>query len=166
MVHPYVSMTLNNKCCNMNTGSSIKSHTQKQHRLSCSLKIKPTSLTSHSCEYNAEHNATWKSPIPLADGLSFTGRTATWRNNLPAGFITVMNDCSLVSDTLGKVGHDEPFSFKKRPVAHWWMLHRPYSSHELWTSTHSIIFAYTQAYDCSLLQAVGNATEVARIDKV
>lgn len=45
--------------------------------------------------------------------LSFTSGTATWRTNLPAGFITVMNDCSLVWDALWKVEHDEPFSFIK-----------------------------------------------------
>lgn len=67
-----------------------------------------------SWECNAAHNATWKSSMPHADDRSFTSSTATCRNNLPAGFITVMNDCSLVSATLRQVGSDEPFSFKKK----------------------------------------------------
>lgn len=67
-----------------------------------------------SWERNAAHNATWKSSIPHAHDWSFTSSTATCRTNLPAGFITVMNDCSLASATLGKVGHNEPFSLKKK----------------------------------------------------
>lgn len=43
-------------------------------------------------------------PFLMFDGWSFTSSKPTYRNNLPAGFLTVMNDCSLVSATIWKVG--------------------------------------------------------------
>lgn len=48
--------------------------------------------------------STWESPIRHADDRTFTSATETCRNNLPAGFITVMDEGSLVSATQGKDG--------------------------------------------------------------
>lgn len=134
-------------------------------------------IHTQSWERDAAHNGTWKSSIPHADSRSFTSSTATHRNNLPAGFITVMNDCSLVSATLGKVGHDESVSFKKSHVTAWWMLHFSSCSYlqQLWTSATCFFFikqktgAYcvfhmlhhiclnSMVYDSRLVQYVGEA---------
>lgn len=76
----------------LNTSTVLKLKTQSKR---LQTDIRPW-------EYSAAHNATWETSILHADERSFTSSTDSYRNNLPAGFITVMDGCSLVSATFQK----------------------------------------------------------------